>query len=181
MTLTVRARVGGWVGLVRVRRRHHVHSNAFCDWVGAVGIENLEERIETTSFPWILTNAFDKVSGLPLASCHEALVIDWHGVKIGLMGLVESEWLETLPTIDPSDVDYHGFVEVARDKAREMRGNGVDLVIALTHMRVRNDTRLATEVGWRCANTGTAVHARACSTGALTLLCASSPCLTPGA
>lgn len=118
--------------------------------VVAVGIENLEERMETTSFPWILTNAFDKVSGLPLASCHEALVIDWHGVKIGLMGLIEREWLETLPTIDPSDVDYVDFVEVAREKAREMRGDGVDLVIALTHMRVRNDEKLAKEVGRAC-------------------------------
>ena len=35
-------------------------------------------------------------------------------VQIGLMGLVEWEWIVTLATLEPTDVDYTDFVTTAR-------------------------------------------------------------------
>ena len=35
-------------------------------------------------------------------------------VQIGLMGLIEWEWIETLATLEPDDVDYTDFVETAK-------------------------------------------------------------------
>jgi 5'-nucleotidase len=32
--------------------------------------------------------------------------MEWGGHKIGLIGLVEKEWLETLATINPEEVSY---------------------------------------------------------------------------
>lgn len=47
----------------------------------------------------------------------------------------------------PPELTYYDFVEVAKDLSRQLRDpNGphhVDLVIALTHMRVPNDIKLA--------------------------------------
>lgn len=72
---------------------------------------------------------------------------EWQGVKIGIMGLVEREWLATLPLIEVDDVIYIDYVEEARRVCRVLREEEqVDLVVALTHMRVPNDMHLAAEV-----------------------------------
>jgi hypothetical protein len=62
------------------------------------------------------------------------------------IGLVEKEWLETLATIDPSEVTYTDYVIAGKMLGRELREKGCDYVIALTHMRTPNDIRLAENV-----------------------------------
>lgn len=42
-------------------------------------------------------------------------------------------------------ISYTDFVEAAHELAAELKGAGCDLVIACTHSRVPNDTRLAQE------------------------------------
>lgn len=59
------------------------------------------------------------------------------------MGLVELEWLETLSTIDPEAVNYRDYVEVGNELAKQLKDDGCDVIIALTHMRFPNDCRLA--------------------------------------
>jgi len=73
-------------------------------------------------------------------------VITWHGKKLGFIGLIEEEWMATLSTIDAEDLEYIDFVMEGRRLARELRAQGVDYVIALTHMRWPNDVRLAESV-----------------------------------
>jgi 5'-nucleotidase len=49
--------------------------------------------------------------------------------------------------VDEDDITYIDFVSEGRRLAAELReGQGVDLVVALTHMREPNDMRLAEEV-----------------------------------
>eukprot|EP01023_Acetabularia_acetabulum_P056390 TRINITY_DN65489_c0_g1_i1.p1 TRINITY_DN65489_c0_g1~~TRINITY_DN65489_c0_g1_i1.p1 ORF type:complete len:159 (+),score=35.00 TRINITY_DN65489_c0_g1_i1:101-577(+) len=62
------------------------------------------------------------------------------------MGLVEREWLMTLATLDESHVQYIDFVEEGRKLVKELREQGAELIIALTHMRIHNDIRLASAV-----------------------------------
>ena len=56
------------------------------------------------------------------------------------------EWIQTIPSFPP-ELKYHDHIQVAKDLSRQLRDpNGahhVDLVIALTHMRVPNDIKLA--------------------------------------
>lgn len=74
------------------------------------------------------------------------MVFDWQGHRVGLIGLVEREWLVTLACIHEDAVDYVDYVEMGNKLAKKLREEeGVDLVIALTHMRVPNDRRLAEE------------------------------------
>jgi len=54
--------------------------------------------------------------------------------------------MATLSTIDPEDLEYIDFVSEGRRLAQELRAEGVDYVIALTHMRWPNDMRLAENV-----------------------------------
>ena len=46
-------------------------------------------------------------------------------VQVGVVGLIEQEWIETLSTIDFEDVIYESFVEVGATLANELRVNDV--------------------------------------------------------
>ena len=50
------------------------------------GVDTLVTRMGETEFPWVLSN-----SGLPLAGCRETVIMDYHGIKVGLIGLVEKD------------------------------------------------------------------------------------------
>jgi hypothetical protein len=74
------------------------------------------------------------------------LILEHGGVRIGLMGLIEEEWLSTLAQIEPAQVAYTDYVAVARELEPWLRREArCELVIALTHSREPNDHRLALE------------------------------------
>lgn len=64
------------------------------------GLEVITEHISKTEFPWLMSNVVDNETGRPLGSGKRTHTIVHNGIKVGLMGLVEKEWLDTLPTID---------------------------------------------------------------------------------
>jgi len=99
-----------------------------------------------TNFPWLISNAHDRSTGQPLANGEITRMLDVDGRKLGLIGLIEREWLSTLHTLEPDDVDYEEFCPCARRLARQLRKDGADVVIAMTHMRMPNDYLLAHEV-----------------------------------
>lgn len=101
---------------------------------------------QKTNFPWLLSNVYDMTTGEILADGWVTHIIEWHGKKFGFVGLIEEEWMATLSTIDPEDLEYIDFVSEGRRLAQNLRADGVDYVIALTHMRWPNDIRLAENV-----------------------------------
>lgn len=103
----------------------------------------LVKLIKQTDFPWLMSNVVDNETGRPLGGGKISHFILHNQISIGLIGLVEREWLETLPTIDPTEVTYIDYVEAGNRLARELRNEGCDLIIALTHMRTPNDITLA--------------------------------------
>lgn len=69
------------------------------------------------------------------------------GLRIGVMGLAESDWLNTISEIDLNIVRYEDFVRCAIELERLLREeHDCDIVIALTHMRVPNDRFLGKSV-----------------------------------
>lgn len=81
-------------------------------------------------------------SGKPLGGLGATQLVEVSGVKVGIVGLVEKEWITTLATLDENDVDYIDFVIEGRRQALLLKEEGADLVIALTHMREANDRLL---------------------------------------
>jgi len=111
------------------------------------GVDQLVEMAGQNNFPWLISNCIDKATGNPLANGLISRILNFHGRKVGLIGLVEREWLVTLGTIDPSEVDYEDFCCCARRLSKDLKEKqAVEIVIALTHMRVPNDELLAHEV-----------------------------------
>ena len=111
------------------------------------GVENLQWVMKESSFPWLLANIRDAATGKILAGAAETHVVDHHGARVGFVGLAEEEWITTLATVNEDQVRYEDFVACGVRLAKELRAAGCDLVLALTHMRVPNDERLAAEAG----------------------------------
>jgi 2',3'-cyclic-nucleotide 2'-phosphodiesterase (5'-nucleotidase family) len=66
------------------------------------------------------------------------------GIKVGLVGLVEEEWLPTVNRLPPN-LEFRSASETARELSAELRAAGAEIIIALTHQREPNDIRLAYE------------------------------------
>ncbi|XP_065211905.1 trifunctional nucleotide phosphoesterase protein YfkN isoform X2 [Planococcus citri] len=107
------------------------------------GLETLAERVSETNFPWLMSNVIDNETGRPLGDGKITHVIEWNGKRIGLIGLVEEEWIDTLATINADELTFMDFVDVAQKLSAQLKEEGCDYVIALTHMRTRNDKKLA--------------------------------------
>ncbi|KAI7838764.1 hypothetical protein COHA_007557 [Chlorella ohadii] len=109
-------------------------------------VETFEELAAECNFPWLMANVIDLATGKPLGGARPTMLLQWGGIKLGLVGLVEQEWLTTLAAVDPSSVRYTDFVQEGRRLAAQLRAEGAEVVIALTHMRLPNDLRLAENV-----------------------------------
>lgn len=107
------------------------------------GLEVLQKWVEKCNFPWLMSNVIDNETGRPLGNGKISHIVNHNGFRVGLMGLVEKEWLDTLPTIDPNEVTYIDYIDAGNRLADDLEKEGCDIIIALTHMRTPNDLNLA--------------------------------------
>ena len=110
------------------------------------GMENLAACVRESDFPWLLANITLSRDGECLCGAVPTTVIHHDGVKVGIVGLAEEEWIDTLSAVSPDDLRYEDFVACGRRLATKLRDDdGCEVVLALTHMREPNDERLARE------------------------------------
>ncbi|KAJ6669886.1 hypothetical protein lerEdw1_000435 [Lerista edwardsae] len=129
--------------MVPILNAFGVHFAVFGNHEFDFGVDTLEEYKREMQFPWFLSNVQDKFTFEPLGHGTVKKVIPWNNVKIGLMGLVEEDWLDTLGTINKSNLNYIDYVKVAKQLCVELKAEGAEFIIAMTHMKWANDTRLA--------------------------------------
>ncbi|KAJ9471147.1 Mannosylglucosyl-3-phosphoglycerate phosphatase [Diplonema papillatum] len=113
------------------------------------GVDALEAWARASRFPWLISNVKLKSTGQPPGSA-EAHIIDNAGRtnhRVGIMGLVEHEWLATLSVLDESDTLFEDYCSCARRLSASLRAQGCTVVVALTHMRQQNDEMLAEQCG----------------------------------
>eukprot|EP00026_Physarum_polycephalum_P007588 Phypoly_transcript_07652.p1 GENE.Phypoly_transcript_07652~~Phypoly_transcript_07652.p1 ORF type:complete len:463 (+),score=75.40 Phypoly_transcript_07652:44-1390(+) len=109
------------------------------------GPDVLTKYIKECKFPWLLSNVINKDNGEQLVGTVKTAMIDWEGVKVGIHGLAEKEWLDTVSNID-TFAKYLDFVTVGNELSKELRDQGADIVVCLAHMRMNNCEKLAAEV-----------------------------------
>ncbi|KAK9432069.1 Metallo-dependent phosphatase-like protein [Lipomyces doorenjongii] len=108
------------------------------------GVDQLIYLKRQCDFPWMIANVL--LDDVPIAEGVEYVIKEVSGLRIGFVGLVEREWLETVNSL-PQDVVYRPYIKVALDIAPRLRHEEhCDLVVALTHMREPNDIKLAAAV-----------------------------------
>lgn len=80
---------------------------------------------------------------VPLANCERTcMLISSNGIKIGVIGLGEREWLDTINSLPP-DIVYKSATETALELVPALREQGAEMIVAVTHMREPNDNKLA--------------------------------------
>ncbi|KAI0371748.1 Metallo-dependent phosphatase [Pilatotrama ljubarskyi] len=113
------------------------------------GYPHLSKLIQDTNFPWLLSNIIDTETSRVPEGLLEFYVFERSGVRVGVIGLVEKEWIATVSTW-PSNFQYKDMAEVAVDLSKRLRDpqgeHKCDIIIALTHARVPNDIALAKSV-----------------------------------
>ncbi|KAK3688873.1 Metallo-dependent phosphatase-like protein [Podospora appendiculata] len=113
------------------------------------GVMQYRHLTSKCTFPWLLANVLDPALGVdvPLGNAKRThLITASNGLKIGLIGLGEREWLETINALPPNLI-YISATTVARQLVPQLRAAGADIIIALTHMREPNDNKLAEQMG----------------------------------
>nr|CAH8864270.1 unnamed protein product [Trichobilharzia regenti] len=111
------------------------------------GLDVCQECADACNFPWINSNIYDAETNTLIGTDLSYKIIKNNDLKIGIIGLVEKEWVETIPCFTSSTLDVKDFCEVGRKLGKFLKiQQKCHLVIALTHMRWPNDRLLASSV-----------------------------------
>ena len=112
------------------------------------GVKQFRNLAKQCKFPWLLANVLDPALGEnePLANCKATVMLtSSNGIKIGLIGLAEREWLDTINALPPNLI-YKSASATAKELVPKLREQGAEIVIALTHQREPNDNKLAEKI-----------------------------------
>jgi 5'-nucleotidase len=101
----------------------------------------LKERMRESKFGWIAANVIDTKTGKPFGGAKPFVIREFGGVKIGIFGLVLPE---TKTTSRPgADVEFRSPCETAKQMVSELHERGAKVVVALTHLSMREDKEVA--------------------------------------
>ncbi|MBL4739428.1 MAG: bifunctional metallophosphatase/5'-nucleotidase [Sneathiella sp.] len=107
------------------------------------GPEVTKNRVAESAFPWLGTN-IQEADGAQFAGAKAYLVKDVAGYKVGFFGLTTPE---TVSLSSPGEnVVFIDVIEAAKKAVSHLKSDGADIIVALTHMDLSDDIRLAKEV-----------------------------------
>lgn len=79
------------------------------------GLDIIESLFRRCNFPWLCSNIFNVKTGSILANNHAYYIDERNGIKIGIMGLAEGDWLHSITEIDMSVVRYEDFIKCGKE------------------------------------------------------------------
>jgi 5'-nucleotidase len=107
------------------------------------GPDVLRERMKESRFAYTIANVFDKQTGQPFGGAHRYIIREMGGVRVAIFGLLLPE-TSSMSNPGPG-VRFEEPVKIGAQLSRKLRGEGADIIVALTHMPMREDKRLASE------------------------------------
>jgi 2',3'-cyclic-nucleotide 2'-phosphodiesterase (5'-nucleotidase family) len=102
-----------------------------------------KQRIAESKFPWLGTNVWGP-DNQPFGGAVATLTRAVGSLKIGLLGVITPE-TATLSSPGP-DVQFTPAILTARAAVDTLKKEGVDVIIALTHLTIAEDRELAKQV-----------------------------------
>ena len=104
----------------------------------------LRERMRESKFTWLGSNVFDRKTGKLFGDMPPFVVREFGGVKVGLFGLLTTD---TKQSSSPgADVEFRDPCQTAREMTKQLHARGARAIVAITHLTIEHDKRLA-----RCA------------------------------
>jgi 2',3'-cyclic-nucleotide 2'-phosphodiesterase (5'-nucleotidase family) len=80
----------------------------------------MKELVARTNSVWLMANLF--FEGQIIGDLAKNCIIEHSGLKVGVFGLCEKEWLELLnPATITEDLHYKDFVQTAKEMSKQLR------------------------------------------------------------
>lgn len=105
------------------------------------GPDVLRDRVRESNFKWLGANVFDKKTGKLFADTPEFVVREFEGVKIGIFGILLPDTTKTSSTGD--NIEIRDPCQTAARIIPKIRAAGARVIVALTHLSMAEDKRLA--------------------------------------
>jgi 2',3'-cyclic-nucleotide 2'-phosphodiesterase/3'-nucleotidase/5'-nucleotidase len=100
------------------------------DW----GIGRFATWSQEGGFPFLAANIYDKSSGKPVSYAQPFIIVKTGGYKVAFIGLSTPETLYKTKPDNVKDVEFKDPGQILPQYIKEVRAQGADLVIALTHL-----------------------------------------------
>ena len=110
------------------------------DW----GTDNLRQRSSEASFPFLCANCADTTGGVP-PYLTPYIVKDLGLVKVAIIGLIVPDAASIIKASSVAGIHFLDAAKTVRAHLAEMRSKA-DLVVAVTHIGLDNDRKLARDV-----------------------------------
>ena len=107
------------------------------------GSVELKKRMAEAKFSWIASNLIE-LSGKPFSGNRGSKIYDYHGVKVGVFGLVQLD--RQVLSDQGYDLRFLPIVDVARRITDDLRRQGADVIVAFTELSFSEERRLAIQV-----------------------------------
>ncbi|MEW6128436.1 MAG: 5'-nucleotidase C-terminal domain-containing protein [Acidobacteriota bacterium] len=107
------------------------------------GPDVLLERMRESRFAYTVANVIDKKTGKPFGGASPYIAKNFNGVRVAIFGLLVKE-TESLSS-PGKGVLFKDPIATGKRLARQLRIKGFDVIIALTHLPMADDKRLAAE------------------------------------
>jgi 5'-nucleotidase len=93
----------------------------------------------------VLANVHDPAlgEGVPLGNAKKTVMLtSSNGIKIGVIGLAEREWLDTINSL-PDGIIYKSASATAKELIPGLKEQGAEIIVCVSHQREPNDNKLA--------------------------------------
>ncbi|MES2200549.1 MAG: 5'-nucleotidase C-terminal domain-containing protein [Chlamydiota bacterium] len=107
------------------------------------GPEVVTKRVRESNFPWLAANAIG-LDGKPFTGDQQTFILDVDGIKVGFFGLVTVETPNLSAT--GKQVCFSPLVYTAKEMIADLKEQGADVIVALTHLHTKEDRWLAEEL-----------------------------------
>jgi 5'-nucleotidase len=105
------------------------------------GPDVLRQRIKESQFPWLGANAIDRTTKQPFGGAKATEMRVFEGIKIGFVGVVTDD---TLLSSKPGEgIKFLEPIASVRREATRLRKQGANVVVAVTHLSMVTDRKLA--------------------------------------
>ena len=102
------------------------------------GPEIIRERIWQSKFPILASNARDK-DGFPIDGTVNTAMVTVGPFRVGIMGLITTD---TKEISTPGTDNFLPVLDTAANLAKELKGQGANLIVALAHLDFTEDIKL---------------------------------------
>lgn len=107
------------------------------------GPDVVKDRIAESKFLWLGANVYD-LEGNYFSGEKQTYIVDVDGIKVGFFGLITPETPVLSST--QNSVLFCPLTLTAKRLCKELKENGADVIVALTHLFIAEDRQLAKEV-----------------------------------